>query len=101
MRSHSELLTSLVSLQVAFSFLLFPKALSWMHVLGGVLVMAGMCLFMQRPTQQEFQKVRQSPKVIDMSSEAVSFHESKPTDYQIRAVHHCCLKGNPVRTSDR
>ena len=95
------IVTRPVTLQVSCSFLLFPKAVSWMHALGGMLVVGGMCLFMQRPAQQDVQKVRQSPKVIDMSSEAVSFHESKPIDFQIRASHSSSRKGSPSTSSDR
>lgn len=82
------LLTICVPVQVGCSFLFFPKPLSWMHVFGGVLVVGGMCLFMQRPKHVQ-QKVRQSPKVIDMSSEAVQpFQDFRPTDFRILAVHH-------------
>lgn len=58
-----------------------------MHIVGGGLVVGGMCLFMQRPTDQDVQKVRQSPKVIDLtdSKEAIRFNDLHPPQYQIRA----------------
>lgn len=88
-RRYKETLTKDIVLQVGCSFIFFPKAVSWMHLLGGVLVVLGMCLFMQRPKDQDIQKVRQSPKVIDISSkEAAVFNDFRPAEYQIRAVYH-------------
>lgn len=48
-------------LQVSFSFLIFPKPLSGMHVAGSLVILASLWAFSRKPRQ----KAKESPKVAD------------------------------------
>lgn len=53
-------------LNVVFSFLLFPKPLTWLHFIGGLLVLCGLSQFSRRFKRKA--KAKATPKVIDMEN---------------------------------
>lgn len=62
----------LQTLNVIVSFLLFPKPLTWMHFLGALLVLCGLCQFSKRKV-----KAKATPKAADVEKELQYFTPTK------------------------